>query len=144
VIRISSQRFDDVVILPGIQPLAERKEKAFLLEADFVAPALAHILGFAALRIHAAPRIHLHFCMRQKEGNPCSDGLRLNLCAFLLQEIEHLVVPAAFRGLSPEFSDYFHDRSQACAVDGDAVNAPAAALQNLLKFLPTHISSSRK
>ena len=40
----SSQGFDDPMILPCIQPLAERQQAAFLLEADFVAPALARIL----------------------------------------------------------------------------------------------------
>ena len=42
-VRRSSQRFDDLMIQPGIQPFAERQQRALFLESELVAQALAQI-----------------------------------------------------------------------------------------------------
>ena len=61
--------------------------------------------------------------------DPGADGLHQHLCAFALQEVEHVEVAVAFGGLRPEFAGDLDDRFHAQAVDIDAVEVVAAVLQ---------------
>src|ERR1700722_3762612 len=113
----AAKGLDDAVILALEDALGHLDLHDFLMHAKIYLEVLVNAPRRRQRRTILKPFlivIPLHDLVHEV-ANPGSDRLDDNLCAFLLQEPEHVEVAVAFGGLRPELAGDLYDGLYACA-----------------------------